>query len=36
MEIYTSKQAENELSKIKGWSFRNEGIEKEFELRDFV
>ncbi|WP_026704103.1 4a-hydroxytetrahydrobiopterin dehydratase [Flavobacterium soli] len=36
METYTSKQAKNELSKIKGWSFRNDGIEKEFEFRDFV
>lgn len=36
METYTSKQAENELSKIKGWSFRSDGIEKEFEFKDFV
>ncbi|MFY0483307.1 4a-hydroxytetrahydrobiopterin dehydratase [Flavobacterium sp. PLA-1-15] len=36
METYTSKQAENELSKIKGWSFQNDGIEKEFEFKDFV
>jgi len=36
METYTSKQAEKELSKIKGWSFRNDGIEKEFEFKDFV
>ena len=36
METYTSKQAEKELSKIKGWSFQNDGIEKEFEFKDFV
>ena len=36
METDTSKQAENELSKIKGWSFQNDGIEKEFEFKDFV
>lgn len=36
METYKSKQAEKELSKIKGWSFQNDGIEKEFEFKDFV
>ena len=36
METYTAKQAEEELSKIKGWSFQNDGIEKEFEFKDFV
>lgn len=36
METYTSKQAEKELSKLKGWSFQNDGIEKEFEFKDFV
>jgi len=36
METYTSKQAEKELSKIKGWYFQNNGIEKEFEFKDFV
>jgi len=36
METYTEKQAEKELSKIKGWSFQNNGIEKEFQFKDFV
>jgi len=36
METYTSKQAEKELSKLKGWFFQNNGIEKKFEFKDFV
>lgn len=36
METYTAKEAEKELSKIKGWSFQNDGIEKGFEFKDFV
>lgn len=35
-ERYTAKEAEKKVSKIKGWSFQNNGIEKEFEFRDFV
>ena len=36
METYKSKQAEKELSKIKGWMFKKDGIEKEFVFQDFV
>lgn len=36
METYTSKEAEKELSKIEGWIFKKDGIEKEFEFKDFV
>ncbi|MDR6966412.1 4a-hydroxytetrahydrobiopterin dehydratase [Flavobacterium arsenatis] len=36
MEIYNSKEAEKELSKINGWSFKKDGIEKEFEFEDFI
>lgn len=36
METYNTKEAEKELSKIKGWLFKKDGIEKEFEFKDFV
>lgn len=36
MKTYDSKDAEKELLKIKGWSFQNDGIEKEFQFKDFV
>lgn len=36
MKTYDSKEAEKELSKVKGWSFQNDGIEKEFQFKDFV
>lgn len=36
MKTYDPKEAERELSKLKGWSFHNDGIEKEFQFKDFV
>ena len=36
MKKYTTEEAKKEVSKRKGWLLKKEGIEKEFEFKDFL
>ena len=36
MTKYTAEEAKKEVSKLKGWLLKEDGIEKEFELDDFL